>query len=105
MLGEVIMTRALAQRATLTAVTMILTLSVEVTPSRAQLSISTQFNFSDNFGVNPIGNGAPIGSPGFYMGGTYDSVGANSVTPSAGTAVTATQSGFMYNIPLIGSPG
>jgi hypothetical protein len=99
------MTRALAQRATLTALTMILTLSVEVTPSRAQLSISTQFNFSDNFGVNPIGNGAPIGSTGFYMGGTYDSVGANSVTPSAGTAVTATQSGFMYNIPLIGSPG
>jgi hypothetical protein len=75
------------------------------TPSRAQLSISEQFNFSDTYGVNPVGNGTPIGSTGFYVGGTYDSVGANSVTPSAGTTVTATQGAFTYNIPFIGGPG
>jgi PEP-CTERM motif len=75
------------------------------TPSWAQLSISDQFNFTDTYGVNPVGNGAPIGSTGFYVGGTYDSVGANSVTPSADTTVTATQGGFTYNIPFIGGPG
>ena len=75
------------------------------TPSQAQLSISSQFNFSDTYGVNPVGVGATDGSTGFYVGGTYDSVGANSVTPSAGTAVTATQGAFTYNIPFIGGPG
>jgi hypothetical protein len=97
---------ALARRATFIALAMVWVLSAETTPSRAQISVSTQFNFSDTFGVNPIGNGTYIGgSTGFYMGGTYDSVGANAVTPSAGTTVTATQDGFTYNIPLIGTPG
>jgi hypothetical protein len=96
---------ALAQRVTFSALTMLLMLSAEATPSRAQLSILEQFNFSDTYGVNPVGNGAPIGSTGFYVGGTYDSAGANSVTPSSGTTVTATQGGFTYNIPFIGGPG
>jgi hypothetical protein len=83
----------------------ILLLVAQATPSRAQLAITQQFNFSDTYGVNPVGNGASIGSTGFYAGGTYDSVGADSVTPSAGTTVTATQGAFIYNIPFIGGPG
>src|SRR5277367_1841687 len=75
-----------------------LLISAAATPSRAQIMISDQFNFSDTYGVNPVGNGAPIGSTGFYQGGTYDSVGADSVTPSAGTTVTATQATVTYNL-------
>src|SRR5271169_6899005 len=75
-----------------------LLISAAATPSRAQITISDQFNFSDTYGVNPVGNGAPIGSTGFYQGGTYDSVGADSVTPSAGTTVTATQATVTYNL-------
>jgi hypothetical protein len=79
------------------------------TPSRAvvvssQISISDEFNFSDLVGVNPTGNGAPIGSTGFYTGGLYDQFGANSVTPSTGTTVTATQGTNTYNVPFIGGP-
>jgi PEP-CTERM motif-containing protein len=80
-------------------------ISAATTPSRAQITISQQFNFSDLYGVNPIGNGPPIGSTGFYAGGIYDSVGANSVTPSAGSTVTAAQGAFTYNIPFEGGPG
>jgi hypothetical protein len=82
-----------------------LLISAAATPSRAQITISDQFNFSDTYGVNPVGNGAPIGSTGFYQGGTYDSVGADSVTPSAGTTVTATQATVTYNLSFIGGPG
>ena len=80
-------------------------ISVAPTPSYAQIDISDPENFSDDYGVNPLGNGAPIGTTGFYQGGTYDSVGADSVTPSAGTTVTATQSTFTYNLNFIGGPG
>jgi hypothetical protein len=94
----------LVRRVTFTALAMVVMLSAKATPSRAQLSISTQFNFSDTYGVNPIAIGTPIGD-GFYSGATFDSVGANSVTPSADTTVSATQGGFTYNIPFIGGPG
>jgi hypothetical protein len=94
-----------ARRGFFVAVTMILFfISAATSPSRAQLTISQQFNFSDVYGVNPIGNGAEIGSTGFYSGGLYDSVGANSVTPSAGTNVTASQNGVVYTIPFSGVP-
>jgi hypothetical protein len=83
----------------------LLAVSAAPTPSVAQLSISQQFNFSDVYGVNPIGNGASIGGTGFYLGGLYDSVGANSITPSAGTTVTASQNGTSYLIPFVGGPG
>lgn len=74
-------------------------------PASAQVTISGQFNFSDTYGVNPIGNGAPVGLTGFYAGGTYDSIGANAITPSSGTTVTATQDGVSYNVPFVGGPG
>ena len=79
------------------------------TPSRAldgidPVDVSGTFNFSDWVGVNPVGNGAPIGSTGFWAGGIYDQIGANSVTPSAGTTVTATQGTYTYNVPFIGGP-
>src|SRR5258708_2447367 len=70
----------------------------------SQVDISGAFNFSDLVGVNPIGNGAPIGSTGYYSGGTYDQFGALSVTPSSGTTVTASQGGHTYNVPFIGGP-
>ena len=79
------------------------------TPSRAldgtdPVDVSGTFNFSDWVGVNPVGNGAPIGSTGFYGGGIYDQIGANSVTPSVGTTVTAAQGTYTYNVPFIGGP-
>ena len=79
------------------------------TPSRAldvtdPVDVSGTFNFSDWVGVNPVGNGAPIGSTGFYGGGIYDQFGANSVTPSVGTTVTAAQGTYTYNVPFIGGP-
>jgi hypothetical protein len=89
------------------AVTAFLTLLGAMTPSRALASsvdISTPFDFSDLVGVNPIGTGAPIGSTGFYAGGIYDQIGANVVTPSAGTTVTATQATYTYNVSFIGGP-
>jgi hypothetical protein len=90
------------------AVTFLL-ISAAPTPSNAVvvsgIVISTPLNYSDLIGVNPIGDGAPIGSTGFYGGGTYESVGALSVTPSAGTTVTATLGTYTYNIPFIGGPG
>jgi len=84
-------------------------ISSAATPSHAgtvasQVGISGTFNFSDLVGVNPTGNGAPIGTTGFYTGGIYDQVGANVVTPSAGTTVTATQGTYTYNVPFIGGP-
>src|SRR5271170_3100105 len=79
-------------------------ISAAATPSHAQVDISGAFNFSDLVGVNPIGNGAPIGSTGFYAGGLYDQFGATSVTPSSGTTVTAAQGGYTYNVPFIGGP-
>jgi PEP-CTERM motif len=80
-------------------------ISTDATSASAQISISDSFNFSDTYGVNPVGNGAPIGSTGFYQGGTYDSVGADSVTPSAATTVTATQGVVTYSLNFIGGPG
>ncbi len=91
------------------AVTLLL-ISATATPSRALLVVSSPvdisgaYNFSDLIGVNPIGNGAPIGSTGFYAGGLEDQFGATSVTPSSGTTVTATQGGYTYNVPFIGGP-
>jgi PEP-CTERM motif len=90
------------------AVTFLL-ISAAATPSPAgtapsQIVISGAFNFSDWIGVNPIGNGAPIGSTGFYSGGLYDQFGAVSVTPSSGTTVTAAQGGYTYNVSFIGGP-
>jgi PEP-CTERM motif len=84
-------------------------ISEAATPSHAgtvasQVDISGTFNFSDLVGVNPTGNGAPIGTTGFYAGGIYDQIGANVVTPSAGTTVTATQGTYTYNVPFIGGP-
>lgn len=80
-----------------------------LTPSHAlvvasQVDVSGAFNFSDLVGVNPVGDGAPIGSTGSYSGGLYDQFGAVSVTPSSGTSVTAAQGGFTYNVPFIGGP-
>jgi hypothetical protein len=66
------------------------------------LSVSDPINFTDYYGVNPIGTGPEIGSTGYYAGGTYDSVGAMSVTPASGTAVTASQGLFAYSIPYLG---
>lgn len=87
------------------AVTSVLTFLGGATPSRAlDVNISGEFNFSDLVGVNPTGNGAPIGSTGFYAGGIYDQFGANFVTPSAGTTVTATQGATTVNVPFIGGP-
>jgi hypothetical protein len=68
-------------------------------------AISTEFNFSDLVGVNPIGNGPEIGSSDYYEGGLYDQLGANSVVPSSGTTVTATQGTFSTNVGFIGGPG
>jgi hypothetical protein len=90
------------------AVTFLL-ISASATPSRAgtvssQIVISDTFNFYDLIGVNPIGDGAPLGSTGFYAGGFYDQFGAVSVTPSSGTTVTATQGGLTYSVPFIGGP-
>jgi hypothetical protein len=82
-----------------------LLLAVTMTPSHAQIAISGQFNFVDDYGANPIGNGALIGSTGYSSGGIYDSVGADSVTPSAGTSVTASQGAFTYDLPFVGGPG
>ena len=78
---------------------------VQATPSNAQIAISDLFNFSDTYGVNPVGNGAEIGSTGFYQGGTYNSVGADSVSPSADTTVTATQGVATYVLNFVGGPG
>ena len=82
-------------------------ISTAATPSHAlvvasQVDISGAFNFSDLVGVNPVGDGAPIGSTGSYSGGLYDQFGAVSVTPSSGTTVTAAQGAFTYNVPFIG---
>jgi PEP-CTERM motif len=90
------------------AVTFLL-ISAAPTPSHAlvvasQVNISGAFNFSDLVGVNPVGDGAPIGSTGSYSGGLYDQFGAVSVTPSSGTTVTAAQGAFTYNVPFIGGP-
>jgi PEP-CTERM motif len=71
-------------------------------PSRAQIAVSGPSNFVDEYGVNPIGTGAAIGSTGFYDGGTYDSVGLQSVSPVSGTTVSAAQDGALYNIPFLG---
>ena len=84
-------------------------ISTAATPSHAlvvasQVDISGAFNFSDLVGVNPVGDGAPIGSTGSYSGGLYDQFGAVSVTPSSGTTVTAAQGAFTYNVPFIGGP-
>jgi hypothetical protein len=83
----------------------LLLVAVTMAPSHAQVAISGQFNFVDDYGANPIGNGAPIGSTGYSSGGIYDSVGADSITPSAGTSVTASQGAFTYNLPFVGGPG
>lgn len=71
-------------------------------PSRAQIEVSGPSNFVDDYGVNVIGIGAPIGSIGFYSGGTYDSVGLQSVSPVSGTTITAQQASALYNIPFLG---
>jgi hypothetical protein len=77
-----------------------------ITPAHSTdaVDISGEFNFSDDFGVNQIGNGEPLGQTGYYAGGLYDQIGANVVTPSAGTTVTATQGTYTYNVPFIGGP-
>jgi hypothetical protein len=87
------------------AVAIVFLLSAAATPSRAQIAISDQFNFSDTYGVNLLGVGVPIGSTGYYAGGTYDSVGADSVTPSTDTTVTASQGTDSYVLSFIGGPG
>jgi hypothetical protein len=71
-------------------------------PSRAQIAVSGPSNFVDEYGVNPIGTGAAIGWTGFYDGGTYDSVGLQSVSPVSGTTVRAAEDGALYNIPFLG---
>lgn len=68
----------------------------------ALLAVSDPLNYVDEFGVNPLGNGIPIGATGYYAGQTVDTVGAVYVTPSAGTTVTATQGSSTYNVPFVG---
>jgi Hint domain len=75
---------------------------VIVMPDPSVLSVSNPINYIDDYSVNPIGRGTPIGDTGYYSGGTYDSVGAGSVTPVAGTTVTATQGSATYNISYLG---
>jgi len=86
-------------------VAMVFLFFADATPSSAEIVISDPENFSDNYGVNPLGVGTAIGSTGFYESGIYDSVGADSVTPSAGTTVTATQGTTTYTLNFIGGPG
>jgi hypothetical protein len=55
-------------------------ISTAATPSHAlvvasQVDVSGAFNFSELVGVNPVGDGAPIGSTGSYSGGLYDQFG------------------------------
>jgi hypothetical protein len=76
---------------------------VAVVPAQASLlAVTSPFNYTDKVGVNPIGLGTAIGNTGYYSGGVYDALGAVSITPVAGTTVTATQGGFAYNVPFQG---
>jgi len=66
------------------------------------LSVSETINFIDQWGVNPLGVGTQIGTTGYYTGGTYNTFGALSITPAAGTTVTGTQGGVTYSVPHTG---
>jgi len=67
-----------------------------------ELSVSAPGNFIDQYGVNPIGNGSPIGNTGFYTGSLDDSISVTSITPVSGTTVTATQGTSTVNVPFLG---
>lgn len=92
-----------------TACCAILAMTTATPAFSSTIDILGDGSFLDFYGVNPVGNGIPIGTTGYYAGGLYDSIYAN-VTPnpastpsSTQTTITASQGSFNYNIPYLGA--